>query len=209
MFIRRYKWPLFFMVVLSIILSIVIDATVYHGRFRKRIFGPSLYQSHKVPSFAIVDMARIHEESTPFKALHAFLETRYSKTEQQIFDKENELRQEHKELSDQEKMLEKPDEALAMRRQDFQQKVQDLEREVLEKKKDFNAQFQAIKIKLEERLQDIIRDLSAEKGINIVLNRSLGPDVPLILFSTDVFDLTQDIIDHLEKIHHEFNIPTD
>lgn len=209
MFIRRYKWPLLSMVILGIIVGFFIDETVYGGRFRKKIFGTSLHLHHTPPSFAIVDMARIHEESSPFKALHAFLETRYSKTEQQIFDKENELRQEHKELSEQEKMLTKPDEELATRRQEFQQKVQDLERDVLEKKKHFNEQFQGIKIKLEIKLQEIIRSLAEEKGINIVLNRSLGPDAPLILFASDTFDLTQEIIDHLDTTHLELTIPTD
>ena len=207
MFIRRYRWPLLFLVVLLTVAGVGVDEYAYNGHYRSKIFFYHGSAHISAPSIAIVDMARIHEESGPFKALHHFLETRYSQTEQQIFATENELRQEHKELTEKEKMLETPDEGLTQRRQDFQQKVQDLERDVLEKKKQFNAQFQSIKSQLEEKLQDIIRDFAQQKGLHIVINRSLGPDLPLVLFAKDIYDLTPEIVEQLEMIADTFHIP--
>lgn len=206
MFVRRYKWPLLFLGVLVCVFGLV-DHIIYQGSLRTRIFSSSSKTHAIFPRLAIVDMAKIHEESAPFKALHNFLETRYSQTEQQIFNTENELRQEYKELSEQEKMLERPDEAITKRRQDFQKKVQHLEQDVLDKKNKFNEQFQSIKIKVEDKLHDILRDLAVEKGVNFVLNRSLGPDVPVVLFSSQAFDMTPEVIERLNKIKEDFDIP--
>ncbi len=157
----------------------------------------------------VVDIQRVRAESEPHRALRKFIEDRYSESNQLIFNSENELRQEHKNLRNAEKIADKPDQDLIKKRQEFDKKVAELEQMVMQRKNALNDQFGEITQRIEAKLQDILNGLAEAYEADLIINRSVGSDMSIVLFASQELDITDKVIEKLDASLSQLSIPND
>lgn len=192
---------------LLIILGGGLFALYYQGFFAR------MWHRHHVSvpqniRFGVVDLNRVRLEAECFKKLRSYIEDRYSEANKIIFNSENELRAEYKLLREREKRSEKTNnKELLKKRQAFEKKVGEIEQMVQQKKNALNEKFTEISGRIEKKLLEIISHFAKDSGLDAIVNQSMGDEVPIVLYAAPSLDLTDAVIDALNKAKDELDLP--
>lgn len=156
---------------------------------------------------AVINLDRIRTESLPFTKFKTYIEDKRSDAEQMIFNTNNELLQEHKELRQKEKKSSKQTEEVLAQKRDFEKKVAELEQVVQSRKNELNQLVDSVTSYIEAKLSDIIEQLCKDENIDIVINRSINEEVPIVIFAGKQMDITDKVIAKLNEATPQLNIP--
>ena len=118
---------------------------------------------------AIVDYQRIQKSSTAMVDIQSQIEERRLIYQDDISRQEQELRATDQELVRQRSVL--TAEAFALKRREFEAQVAQVQREVQDRKRELDQAFEYGMNQVQLVINDIIAELSKEKGFNIVLSR--------------------------------------
>lgn len=165
-------------------------------------FSLSAKQHTKIPSspitIGIVNLSVIRNEGLAFKSFKELIEKQYKLFHSQILEQETEVRKNHDEIKHLENSSKKISEELEKRKKEIDNKVLILEKTIQEKKEKLNKDFTTIKNEIENTIQDIIDEVAKKLELNLVFNATIM-DAPIILFGGKELDITQEILEELDK----------
>ena len=139
---------------------------------------------------AVIDYQRVLREAKAAKSIRDQLDTKRKLYQDQIAKEEQKLNDADKELAKQRAVLSA--EAFKGKREDFQKKVASVQRMVQERRRSLDQVSAAAYNQVRNAIIEIVSDLSAERGFNLVL-----PSSTVLLFSPKV-DLTEDVLKRLD-----------
>lgn len=140
---------------------------------------------------AIVDYQLIQKSSTAVVHMQKQIEERRVRYQEGISLQEKELRATDQELVRQRSVL--TAEAFALKRREFEAKVAQVQREVQDRKRELDKVFKYVMNQVQLVINDIIAELSKEKGFNLVLSSQQ------IVFAKKSLNISADIITILNE----------
>ena len=138
---------------------------------------------------AIVDYQLIQKNSTAMVDIQSQIEKRRLVYQDEISGQEKELRATDQELVRQRSVL--TAEAFALKRREFEAKVAQVQRQVQDRKRELDQAFEYGMNQVQLLINDIIVELSKQKGFNLVLSRQQ------IVFAENSLNISDDIIEIL------------
>lgn len=153
--------------------------------------GPAVAQEKLPPAVAaVIDYQRVLREAKAAKSIREQIETRRKLYQDQIAKEEQKLNDADKELAKQRAVL--SPEAFKDKREEFQKKVSGVQRMVQERRRTLDQTSAAALNQVRNAMIEIVSDLSAERGFNLVM-----PSSAVLLFSPKI-DLTVEVIKRLD-----------
>lgn len=166
-------------------------------------------------SIGVVDINIFKANSKVFQKFQNALEDMNTTIHKEILDKETKLREE-KEILEKEIKLHSPAvsqhvtsnqeqarERIKKKKAEFERKVAELEMIVRNRRKELEEEYTRGLIMIKQALKDIMNDLGKTHGLKIILNKSIGDgnqmDQSIVLFCNEGLDLTQEVINRLDK----------
>lgn len=143
------------------------------------------------PVFAIIDVQFILKESDAIEALTQSVERRRNAYQDELRDREAELRQVDTELSRQRLSL--SGEAFAQKRRELEQQVAQLRREAQQQRRRLDEEFAAGVGKAQAALAEIAKNIAEERGLDLILSKAT------VVIVKPKFDLTQEALDRLNR----------
>lgn len=143
-------------------------------------------------AIAIIDSQRIIERSTAFQEFLKKMEKREQEAESRVAKKKKLLDAENNRLMSLRAAL--PEKTWNEQMRAFEQKVATLQQEVQGLRNKMQRISQSVLLKIQIRLQEILKQIRERKGIKIVLERQAAPSV-----SDDIVDITESVLLRLNK----------
>ena len=140
---------------------------------------------------AIVDYQLIRKNSTAMVDIRSQIEERRLVYQEEISSQEQALRATDQELVRQRSVL--STEAFALKRREFEAKVSQVQRQVQDRKRELDQAFEFGMNQVQFLINDIIAELSKEKGFNLVLSRQQ------IVFAENSLNISEEIVQVLNE----------
>ena len=140
---------------------------------------------------AIVDYQLIRKNSTAMVDIRSQIEERRLVYQEEISSQEQALRATDQELVRQRSVL--STEAFALKRREFEAKVSQVQRQVQDRKRELDQAFEFGMNQVQFLINDIIAELSKEKGFNLVLSRQQ------IVFAEHSLNISEEIVQVLNE----------
>lgn len=144
-----------------------------------------------------VDMQQVVTKSKSGQAALAKLKAEASKRqeevkarEQEIVRAEEELQKQHAVLSDAARR--EKEEAIQRKKREYRRMAEDYGRDLAERERE-------LLLDLQQNILEVVRDYGKEKGYTLIIERNQGG----VMYSADALDLTQDIIERMDKTREE------
>lgn len=134
--------------------------------------GPARSQQTPTPVIAVVDWQLLVNESLAGRSVLAQLDAKGATFRSEITEKENELMAADQELAKQQAVL--TPEAFNERRRELQQRAAEVQREAQTRRRQLDQAAREAMRQVEAVLMEVVDELMAENGINIVLPKSQG-----------------------------------
>lgn len=141
---------------------------------------------------AIIDSQRINREAEALKGARQQLEQYRFTFQSEIAKEEEKLRAEEQEIARQRAVL--TPEVFEQRRQGFQAKVIDLQKRIQERSQSLEKMLNSVREQVTQQVIEILKELSQERGYNIVLDRA---QVQIVIGEN--IDITPDVLGRLNK----------
>lgn len=141
---------------------------------------------------AIIDSQRINREAEALKGARQQLEQYRFTFQSEIAKEEEKLRAEEQEIARQRAVL--TPEVFDQRRQAFQAKVIELQKRIQERSQSLEKMLNSVREQVTQQVIEILKELSQERGYNIVLDRG---QVQIVI--GDNIDITPDVLGRLNK----------
>jgi outer membrane protein len=148
---------------------------------------------------AVIDYQRVLREAKAAKSIRDQIEGRRKTYQDQVSKEEQKLLDTDKELAKQRAVL--SSDAFNTKRDDLQKKAADVQRMVQERRRSLDQTSAAALNEVRNAIIQIVSELSAERGFNLVL-----PTSAVLLFSPKV-DLTDDVIKRLDDKLPSVKVP--
>lgn len=151
-------------------------------------------QAGKVPPavIAVIDSQRINREAAALKNARQQLEQYRSGFQSEIAKEEEKLRGEEQELARQRSVL--APEMFEQRRQAFQGKVVALQKRIQERSQSLEKMLNSVREQVTVQVVEILKDLSKERGYNMVLDRA---QVQIVV--GDNIEITPEVLKRLDQ----------
>ncbi len=154
-------------------------------------FSEARAQTMPEVRIAIVDYQLIQKNSTAMVDIQSQIEKRRLVYQDEISGQEQELRTIDQELVRQRSVL--SEEAFALKRREFEAQVAQVQRQVQDRKRELDRAFEYGTNQVQLLINDIIAELSQQKGFNLVLSRQQ------IVFAENNLNISDDIIQVLNE----------
>ena len=154
-------------------------------------FSGAWAQAMPETRIVIVDYQLIQKNSTAMVDIQSQIEERRLVYQEEISSQEQALRATDQELVRQRSVL--SEEAFALKRREFEAKVAQVQRRVQDRKRELDQAFEYGMNQVQLVINDIIADLSKQKGFNLVLSRQQ------IVFAENNLNISDDIIQVLNE----------
>lgn len=149
-----------------------------------------------------IDSSKIKNSAEPFVKMRDWFEDQCHKTQSDLTQKVNELQKTYEWLK-----VAQQNKKNLKKNEDFRQDVAKLETLVQSQKDKLSKQFNLISGHLEEKLKQIIAEISKKKNISVVMNQYIQ-DVQAILYYDDsVLDITDEVIRRLNEDERNILLP--
>jgi len=174
-------------------------------------FSPSLFscsrhspkQSPVSLSVGVIDINSIKGNSKVFQKFTANLDTLNAAIYKEIQDQETKLRTEYEHLKKREEEAREPTQEILRLKAELDKKNASLEKIVQERKEELEKRYTKGLTTIKETLKEIVNDLGTIYGLTLILNKSTGDgnqmDQSIVLFCHKGLDLTQEVIQRLDK----------
>ncbi len=167
--------------------------------------GPAVAQAQRAPaqaaapagkvppaSIAVIDIQRIMRDASAHKGARQQLEQFRNTFQAEMAKEDEKLRGEDQELMRQRSIL--APEVWDQRRQAFQSKVIEVQRRVQERSQAVDKSMAGVREQIAQQVVKILEELSAERGFNMVLDRS-----QMHVIIGDNIDLTVEVLRRLDQ----------
>ena len=148
---------------------------------------------------AVIDFQQLERDALAAKNIHAQVETYRSQYAAVISREEEQLRQQEQELKRQRAIL--SPEAFAQRRREFEDNVASLQRHVQNRTRRLERSIETALATVNKVLGPIIKDLSAEFGFTLVLDKRQ------VRYVDDRFDITPIVLQRLDERLPQVTVP--
>jgi Skp family chaperone for outer membrane proteins len=143
------------------------------------------------PVIAVVDMARIQEQSTAMKSIKEQMQKEEAGLKGELEKREKELRTADQDLQQQRTLLSA--DAFAERRRNFEQQVGESQRYMAARKRQLDAGFGEGMRQVDAALNVVLREIAGERGLTLILARQTT------LLAASALDITDDVKSRLDK----------
>lgn len=156
--------------------------------------GASAQNGGKVPpaAIAVLDSQRIYRDAAALKGAREQLDKYRTSFQSEIAKEEEKLRAEQQEIARQRSVV--APEAFEQRTQAFQKKVNDLQKRIQERSQSLETMFNGVRKQITLEVVEILKDLSKERGFNVVLDRA-----QVLLFVDNKIDVTEEVLKRLDQ----------
>ena len=148
---------------------------------------------------AVIDFQQLEQDALAAKNIRAQVETYRSQYAAIISQEEEQLRQQEQELKRQRAIL--SPEAFAQRRREFEDNVASLQRQVQNRTRRLERSIETALATVNKVLGPIIKDLSAEFGFTLVLDKRQ------VRYVDDRFDITPIVLQRLDERLPQVTVP--
>ena len=151
---------------------------------------------------AVVDFSRVVRDSLAGKSIRSQTDQQQTSYQTEIQEFQNELESARQELTRQQTIL--SPEAFNRNRQAYEQRARELQTTVQQRKQQLDQRFgQGMRV-VEGEVVKILRELAAERGINIVLNATRGG---VVVFAEGELVITDDVVSRLNERMQAIPLP--
>jgi len=150
---------------------------------------PAYAAGAKTPVFAIIDIQRILRESMAVHALSKAMQGQRTKAQAELRAKEKNLRAADQELARQRTIL--SSEVFGQKRKELEQQVAALQREVKQRRREFDRDFSAGMAVVQKELAAVARDIAKERGLDLILSKAT------VVIVKPEFDLSKEALERL------------
>lgn len=152
---------------------------------------------------AVIDGDRLKRDAIPFHKVNTLFSKEQNRVIEEMSTFENELSKEHEDIKSEKNS------AKAKKRKDaFDIRVAELEQRMHKKREHLLRIIDIMSKQLEDTVLSIIREIAVKRKINLVLN-TIVAEKRSVFFSDDRLDLTNDVIDLLNKRLANITLPKD
>ena len=163
---------------------------------------PSWSQQLPGAVIAVVDFSRVVRDSLAGKSIRSQTDQQQTSYQTEIQEFQNELESARQELTGQQTIL--SPEAFNRNRQAYEQRARELQTTVQQRKQQLDQRFgQGMRV-VEGEVVKILRELAAERGINIVLNATRGG---VVVFAEGELVITDDVVSRLNERMQAIPLP--
>ena len=157
-------------------------------------YVPSWAQQSPGTVIAVVDFSRILRDSLAGRDVRAQTDAQRTDYQAEIQQFQNELEKARQELKRQQTIL--SPEALNRKRKAYEQRARELQQTVQQRKQDLDQRFgQSMRV-VEQEVAKILRELAAEKKINLIMNAARGG---VVVFAEGELVITDEVINRLNQ----------
>lgn len=142
---------------------------------------------------------RIKSEAKPYVQFEQYFEKNRKKIHDEFLEEEKKLRDQFEKLKKIKKSKQCDSQRISL-----QEKAQELENQLISKKDEFLQNAQKITNSLQEKLNLAIKNIAQKRKINLVLNVEADEKI-LVLYSDPCLDITESVIEELNKIKAPIN----
>ena len=157
--------------------------------------APKPSQKLPAPVIAVVDFKKAVRESSAGQSIICQINLRHSGFQKEIQSITTQMEQSRQELARQQSIL--APEVFAQKRQEFQIKAQEYQRTVQDAQKKLDYMLRQAMRKVEVELANIIAEVAADFGANLVIDA--GPGRGDVLFTDAGLVITEEAIQRLNK----------
>ncbi len=181
----------------------VIVCMVLIGFFGFMLGKKYFYLPSSDLAVAVIDGDRLKKDAVPFHTVNALFSKEQNRVIEEMSVFENELSKEHEEIKS-----EKNSAKAKKRKAEFDIRVAELEQKMHKKRAHLLTIIDVMSKQLEDTVLAIIRELAAKRKINLVLN-TIVAEKRSVFFNDDRLDLTDDVINLLNKRLANISLPKD
>ncbi len=139
----------------------------------------------------VVDTMRIQEQSLAAKSMQTQIRDIETKLQAQVKSTQEKLKAEEQGLKQQQTLL--APEQFDVKRREFETKVGDEQKKFQQAQQDYETAIRTAQGTLLKALEPILKELMAERGANLVMDRRV------VMTSSDSLDITPAVIERLNK----------
>ena len=143
------------------------------------------------PSIAILDMERILRESTAAKSLREGMDKRRSVYQSELQEREQQLRTADEALARQRAILSA--ESFASKRMELQEQAAKLQQAFIERQKELEQGFGQGMAEVRQALIEVAKEMSTEKGIDLILLKAT------VVIAIRELDITDEVLERLNE----------
>lgn len=158
------------------------------------ILGPASVNA-QATKVAVVDRNLITRDSVAAKGMRDLIEQRYQRYQAEIKEAQNALEKASEELKRQSAELDA--DALKKRRTEIRQQATELSRVLQSRKSELDQMFNRGMAQIAEVLNDILKTLAQERGINMIINATQSQRI--VLFIDENLVLTEEALKRLNQ----------
>ena len=152
---------------------------------------------------AVIDGDRLKRDAIPFHKVNTLFSKEQNRVIEEMSTFENELSKEHEDIKS-----EKNSAKAKKRKEVFDIRVAELEQKMHKKREHLLRIIDVMSKQLEDTVLSIISEIATKRKINLVLN-TIVAEKRSVFFSDDRLDLTNDVIDLLNKRLSNIALPKD
>jgi len=158
-------------------------------------------QAPPAPVIGIVDVPEVQRDSTAFNQVREEIERRRQRLNDDLQREQNAWREAQQQLANQRASM--PPEQLRQRERDLQDRITDSQRVFRERSRGIEQAAQQALVEIEQGLAQVIRQVAAGRGVNLVLARQL------VILNEPPFDLTGEVTQQFNRTLRSVTIPPD
>ncbi len=159
-------------------------------------FAQKFSKTHRVPlPIAIINLQRLYEQSEPFTAFRSDIDKKHEKAFGNVREEEKKLRSEYEKLKTSQNISKAQ---LAKRKTNFDKRVAELEKKVQKERGALTESFKKIDNLLKQKVQSIVRDLSNDYQVKLIINTQVG-EHDLVVYAETTLNLTNELIERVNK----------
>jgi len=152
---------------------------------------PATHASMPVPAIAVVNTVLIQEQASAMKSIKEQMQKEEVSLKGELDKREKDLRAADQDLQQQRTLLSA--DAFAERRRAFEQQVSESQRYMAARKHQLDLAFADGMHQVELSLNGILKEIAAERGLNIIIPKNQ------LLLADEGLDITEDVKQRLDK----------
>jgi len=148
-------------------------------------------QQPPTPVVAVIDVTKVMRESQASESIRSQIEQKRSLFQEEIAQREADLRTAEQDLIDQRAVL--APEIFAERQKEFQAMVAEMQRHVQNRKRQLDEAFANGMQQVERMIAQVAQEIASARGVNMVLTKSM------VIYSVPALDITDETVAQLNQ----------